>query len=317
MIMVSPNTTSTDIDTIKSILDNIALKDNLSQERVIISHLTGALSMIGSCTIIYIIVSDFKKRISCVYGRLLLMMSIFDVFFSIAHMLSSIPIPRDKMMHGSRGNTQTCEMQGFLLQLGIAVPLYNASLCFYFLLRLRYNVSEKTIAQKIEPFMHIMNVGFAMGSSVASLLMGLFNRKGTLCWIESYPWGCDFAPGLECTKGENSPLFEIIFGVIPIGCSYVVVMCSMVAIYLYIRRKEKLVRRSSNSNAANEARINLLSAEKKQTAILASLFVGAFFITYSIPVVVNVFAIFGVHYTHWIVYTYKVSFYHYKVFGIL
>ena len=48
----------------------------------IIPCVTGSLSVIGSLSIIYSICSDWKKKISRIYYRLLLPFSIFDVIFS-------------------------------------------------------------------------------------------------------------------------------------------------------------------------------------------------------------------------------------------
>ena len=46
---------------------------------------------------------------------------------------------------GAMGTTRTCEVQGFFLQLGLAIPMYNALLSIFFLLVIRYGVPEKRI----------------------------------------------------------------------------------------------------------------------------------------------------------------------------
>ena len=89
----------------------------------IVPMFTGFLSILGSGWLIIEIVTT-KSKLRTVYNRLLLAMSIVDVFVSIAYMFSTIPSPRFSFeVVWAFGNIQTCTTQGFFVQLGIIPPI--------------------------------------------------------------------------------------------------------------------------------------------------------------------------------------------------
>lgn len=84
---------------------------------------TGFLSVLGSGWLIIEIVTT-RSKLHTVYNRLLLSMSIVDVFVSIAYMFSTIPSPKSSYeVIWAFGNIQTCTAQGFFIQLGIIPPI--------------------------------------------------------------------------------------------------------------------------------------------------------------------------------------------------
>ena len=84
---------------------------------------TGFLSVLGSGWLIIEIVTT-RSKLHTVYNRLLLSMSIIDVFVSIAYMFSTIPSPKSSYeVIWAFGNIQTCTAQGFFIQLGIIPPI--------------------------------------------------------------------------------------------------------------------------------------------------------------------------------------------------
>jgi hypothetical protein len=89
----------------------------------ILPMLTGFLSVLGSGWLIIEIVTT-KSKLYTVYNRLLLSLSIIDVFVSIAYMFSTIPSPKFSYeVIWAFGNIQTCTAQGFFIQLGIIPPI--------------------------------------------------------------------------------------------------------------------------------------------------------------------------------------------------
>jgi hypothetical protein len=89
------------------------------------------LSISGSSWIIIEVWSD-KNKLMNVYHRLLMAMAIYDVMEGVWNFASTWPIPAGTPnVFGSSGTTETCVAQGFVLQLAIAVPIYNSclSLC--------------------------------------------------------------------------------------------------------------------------------------------------------------------------------------------
>jgi len=108
-------------------------------------------------------------------------------------------------------------------------------------------------------------------------------------WIESYPWICDFTI-IECIRGGNSFIYELIFGGIPLFLSFATITISMAMIYLFVRRRMHSMEPSQGTS---------LPAEKRQAAIQATLFVGALLLTYIISVSLSVSAMFGINNIHW------------------
>jgi len=119
---------------------------------------TGTLSLIGSSSIIYMILSDWENKLAKPNHRFMLLMSAFDVLSSAALATSTWPSPRESPIYGSKGNMTTCKVQYFFATLGLAVPMYNASLCLLFLLTIRYRVHQRHFATRIEPYLHTASV---------------------------------------------------------------------------------------------------------------------------------------------------------------
>merc|ERR1740139_1178214 len=113
--------------------------------------------MIASLLLIYMIISDRKRKLAKPFHRLVLLMSIFDVFQSLAIVISVAAFPQESNIHGAHGNARTCTAQGFFMVLGFAVPLYNSSLNIFYVLTIRYNFSPKRFA-KFEPVLHTIAI---------------------------------------------------------------------------------------------------------------------------------------------------------------
>jgi len=147
--------------------------------------ITGTLSIMGSSTIIYSILSDRERRLSRIYHRLLLGMSIFDIVFSVAKVASTMPIPKDTIpnIYGASGNQATCNAQGFFIQFASGTQVYNAALCIYYLLVIKYGKSDAYISKTIEPIMHSVAISFPFVTATVALCKGLFNASIVGCWI--------------------------------------------------------------------------------------------------------------------------------------
>lgn len=74
-------------------------------------------------------------------------------------------------------------------------------LLFFYVLVIRYNVSDQTLAKYFEPFMHLVPIGYYGVSSILGLLWKQYNPIGTLCLVGNYPVGCSSNPDVECIRG--------------------------------------------------------------------------------------------------------------------
>ena len=90
------------------------------------------ISILSSTYIIQHVLKSRKRR-SEVFHRLLLGLSLCDLFASTSFFMGTWPIPiGTKGVYLASGNKATCDAQGFFQQFfGVAPPLYNGSLAVY------------------------------------------------------------------------------------------------------------------------------------------------------------------------------------------
>lgn len=146
------------------------------------------------------------------YHRMMFCLSLYDVLGGIWLALGSIPVPEEYGIPGSIGNTQICSAQGFFVHFSVcATNIYNTALVVYFLVKVRYNVHDSTITKWFEPTAHFLAFALSMAAALAGIILQVFNPIGfggpsnsPLCYIQAFPPGCDFIPGMECTRGANA-----------------------------------------------------------------------------------------------------------------
>jgi hypothetical protein len=99
----------------------------------ILARISASFSIV-SVSIICIDVLRDRNRRSNLYCQLMLGMSLFDFFYSVAWIAFSSPIPFDPVntVLGAAGNSMTCKAQSFFFQLGLTSIFYNASLKTYY-----------------------------------------------------------------------------------------------------------------------------------------------------------------------------------------
>lgn len=208
----------------------------------IIPRVAGVMSLFGSGSILYDILTD-RKKLGLTYYRLLFVFSVFDCINSIWLGLSTWPIPKDSEdVFDARGNTATCTAQGFFIQLSLISPMYNSMLAVYYLLLVRYGLSETRIARKWEPFMHAYPLLIAFGTALSGLWLTLYNNANIWCWIAPYPMDCQGSRGqagtTDCERGYNAWIFRWAFYYGPLWFTIVDVTAIMVVLWASVRRDE-------------------------------------------------------------------------------
>jgi hypothetical protein len=205
------------------------------------------LSFFGSTWILIQVVFDSSKRIDKkgnVLSRILFGMSLFEALESIWNFGSTWPIPRGTQgVFGAIGSTQTCTAQGFFLQLGLSVPMYNASLSIYYLLKIRYNVSDDVLRLRVEPYLHAVSIMFPLATCIACLALDLFNNANLWCWIAPYPLDC-VGSGIKgnddpCIRGNNAWKYRWGFYFVPLWLCIVTAVVNMALVYRYVRSKDE------------------------------------------------------------------------------
>jgi hypothetical protein len=209
----------------------------------IVPKFSASLSLIASIWIL-LEVGGHKSKRSLVYHRMLFAFAFIDVIVSGGIFLTTWPMPADTVNSVfSVGNTATCNFQGFLLQMSSALPIYNAVLAVYYMLTIRYNVSENIIKKKYELYFHVVPIGFSIGSSTAALLMGMFNEASLWCWIAAYPYGCLQSGQTEdgtttCTRGNGAYFWRLAIYYVPLWIMFGVVLVTLFLVWRGVKTQE-------------------------------------------------------------------------------
>ena len=202
-----------------------------------ISILTGALSLLGSATIIFLLLVQ-RSRIENVKYRFLFGLCLSDVLNSLWYIVWSTTLPEGSIW-GAWGNRATCNAQGFFLDLGLIGPFYNGGLCLYYYQSITKKLSNKEIAKKYEWITHFLAFTWNVGTGVAALALDLYTVCGIGCWISPEPLFCERQTSVECTNNENAYVFAWVFNGMPLTFLAIFIFYCMVQIYKTIKAAYK------------------------------------------------------------------------------
>jgi hypothetical protein len=236
----------------------MAVLEGLSPEDkalVVIPCITGSISFLSSAIMTYMILSDRKETRNRSKNNLLLGLCISDLFLSSAYACSTFLGPSSLVPFiesglgvgiGSTvvGTDFSCSLQASFSQLGFCQPSYNAALCVYYLLIIRFNKTDSQIRKWILPAMHAIIISFNVAGVVVGVSLDAFHYAGSL--------GCYFAdpchgdmPGCPADSPPDYNLLLSIFAAMPVIVDFVVVVFGMTTIYLSLRKVERKSRRWS------------------------------------------------------------------------
>jgi len=229
---------------------------------IITGMVTGCISVISSLAVIALILRS-RTRLSDTFHRIMVGLSLADIFLSLALSFGTIPSPTGRYSaEFARGNTSTCDAQGFFYLFGHAsAPLYAITLQLYFLLRIKYNMPIEKLVKNVEPFLHAAPIVYGLIAAIVPLSLGSINATTwTSCYITSHPYGCrDKVPNelvsdkfeldkdKECTRGikVDPKLLRWGFVGIPYILIFIFICVTLWMIYsaireLELRRKEHM-----------------------------------------------------------------------------
>ncbi len=240
---------------------------------------TASLSALSSSLIIFMMWSDREFRLKDKpNNRILLCMSVIDVLQSIAYAFHSAPLPASSGVFHAIGNNSTCTTQGFFIQLGTAVPAYNASLCIWYFMTIKYNMLPEYFAQKVEPYCHACSIFLPLSSACIIAASGYFTGRGYVCWIGD---------------GLRFSWYFIALTIVQLSISFIVILYCLARVYGAIYQLELQMRRYSTSPSGmqwtSNNSMNALGTVKKNMAMQTSLFSFAFFITFLFPSINTIF----------------------------
>jgi hypothetical protein len=209
-----------------------------------VPRVTGCLSLIGSLLIIYNVTTSPKKRKSF-YHQLVSTMSVFDVFGSLAWIVSTAPEPKYEPdiassdvptgIYGAIGTPASCTAQGFFFQLGYTGIFYNMVLTMYYVLVIKYGMRERRLFQ-LRWFFH-----------VPVLVAGLGLAFAGIPYYEYLFFACHIPPP---PLVDSSTLINL-FSIAPISIVLIVSTMNMAIIYWHVHQQDKAANRWRMTMRAN------------------------------------------------------------------
>ena len=263
------------------------------------------MSLTCSFTLMTMILRS-KVKLATQYRRLIFGLSCFDVFYSFGSMVSSLPIPVNEDRWGAMGNRHTCNAQGFLVFLGsTGCPMYNLSLCIFYLSVLVFSIRAKKFFRYIEPLLHVFTILYCFITGLFLLARGYFNPGVLMCWIAAYPTECLTDTAIPCERGEKKTLYRWLFVGYPITFVFVVIIITMSLIIWRVHEQEKsvtgyrvkqLALRRSERESATTTRIRrritprTINGSKKNREVMlqALYYVLCYFATWILPITNNI-----------------------------
>jgi len=254
---------------------------------------SGFLSIIGSTSIVVMMLRSTNKRLSVTYGRLVFGMSCMDIIQSLAYCFSTIPSPSDSDTHwSSYGTTLTCSIQGwFLFTGGVGTTLYYCSLCIYYVLMIaKRDITESTIKNKVEPFLHFIPLAYSITVGFFLGVTKHFNNAGTVCWIASLPRDCLQLEDVECIRGKNAYRYRLLLQATPVIIVFFIIITCMIilicAVDKQVKRMEKYEPVQENRlQGSLSPRTSAMIQQREDTKVQGLLYIGAFFCTFLFPLI--------------------------------
>ena len=242
---------------------------------------SAVLSILGSSTILYLVVKRQNKDTRQSYHRILFGMSACDILFSISMALNPFLEPSTPTNTSPAvwaiGNQKTCSLLGFLNLLSLSAFWYNGMLSFYYLATIRFGLSPEVFAKRYEGLVHTLSLSYPLVTATIGLIMGVYdtNEIGPGCWINNYPKNCGSDP---TETGENctSEYIAWVFGGIPLLVFLASIAVNNLAIYLYVRRTIRKSRLSSSFRQTEGQPYDAQTRRVQAVATQAFLYVASF-----------------------------------------
>ena len=200
--------------------------------QVALTSTSAILSIFGSsCIVFQVLIGKSTKKI---YRRLMLGLSTVDLisscFFAVLAPLG---------FSSNREPSTLCTVEGAVNLLFMMSPLYSAVLSFYFLLTIRYGITERRLV-KIEPYCHVLVLIFPIVITFWAIYLKTLNPSYPYqlgCWVNTYPQKC-VSEG-NCERGERGDEVAVGAVIIPLVICVMAVILSNVLVFMKVRKVQK------------------------------------------------------------------------------
>ena len=259
----------------------VTMSSGVRTAGIYIPLLTGTLSVIGSGSILYSIWARRSTKLKDPQHRILGMMSIFDVLYSLNKALTFLTYPSGIGVP-TFGNDATCSLQGFFTQFAYATGSYNVVLSIYYYLIINKGMTKEEFAKVWEKVLHGIVVVCHLSFAIISASIGLYNPTPAFCYIAPGPYDCSTNPDVPCRFETSATYFYEAFGQGWIQLAYVVIIVTNLLIWLSVRRQEKLMKKyQTQLEASRLSDMEKQSSYARSVFIQSILYVGAFIVTWS------------------------------------
>ena len=264
----------------------------------ILPMISSLLSILGSSSIVVIILKDRVRKFKKTYYKVIFAVSCSDLCSSISYSTSTFLLPSDTPgVWLAFGTQATCNWQGFMSQLGFMSCFYTAILAVYFFLTTKSQCAKRTtrVLKHHEWILLIIPPLINLPFALAGIFLELYNplEYGIGCWIAPRPHGCDDTEDIECLRGEQADFYSWIFGGIWIFPIFAILIFCFASIYLTVRRQVVMMEERYSAEFRQATDLRGTREKAKQTAIQGLLYIGAFFAVYFWNFVARALEIYG------------------------
>lgn len=222
----------------------------------ILPIITGLISALSSLLILLIIFKSTKK-LKDVYHRILALLSVLDIMFSLALAASTLPIPNEAFYSSFKGprlgNHGTCQTQGFFIIFGyIMTPLMMLFLCYYYV-SISCRITQDTF-KYVEAIFYPCSIAWGLVGPIISIRKDYINPApyDPHCSLTAYPLLCIYT-NVPCDHGDKNVVLLINF-----WSQYIIAMFVLIAIGFSI----VVIRVAYNERQLNKALENLNTVEE-------------------------------------------------------
>eukprot|EP00547_Thalassionema_nitzschioides_P011668 CAMPEP_0194262578 /NCGR_PEP_ID=MMETSP0158-20130606/46617_1 /TAXON_ID=33649 /ORGANISM="Thalassionema nitzschioides, Strain L26-B" /LENGTH=437 /DNA_ID=CAMNT_0039002737 /DNA_START=1 /DNA_END=1314 /DNA_ORIENTATION=- len=245
----------------------------------VIPIISGFISFLSSFFVLSIIWKS--GRLSSGYHLIMAFMSMSDIMASFAVSMTTLPMPRDVIypFEGpSYGTTRTCTAQGLVYAIGTALSLsMNVFLAVYFLLRVRFRVTEISFKRRIFPIMFLV-ILVLMVVYLPFYGLQVYNPSPyrSYCTVSDYPYGCNEDPEVECirfghTHNSYFDSFKVVVLIsLPVFFLTMVVSLGLIILTYYQNSRSLREARRQHRQVVDEALVEMTTQEDENTMFAES-----------------------------------------------
>jgi hypothetical protein len=200
-------------------------------------------------------------------NHIILMTGFIELIGSVALLTSTSAFPKESGVYGAVGNASTCVAQGFMVQMGLAVPLYSASLSLSYWLVI-CQTSSKTPLHYSKKFFHIVPIGVSIATAIACLFLDIIEPRNSVCYI-----------------GEQYSIWILCFAGVIVWSSFLIILFCMMSVFLEVRKRNNRMLKHSFSLTMNvpTKTDKRLITEKVETAKQAFMSIFLHLLVYLFP----------------------------------